>query len=101
VCKEAPATQGHHIIAAQLLRREALRRSVALLPILWDRRNRLGVCPDCHANHHGRSRPIVREVLLRDAVWVFGFARELNLEWALDREYPQQSRDGNQMEAVA
>lgn len=88
VCEESPACQGHHIIPAQLLRREALRREVKLPVILWDRRNRLGVCPDCHANHHARSRPIRRSVLLRVAAWVFDFACEWGLEWALDREYP-------------
>lgn len=89
VCEQARAVQGHHIIRAEVLRREARRLGYELRDVMWDRRNRLPVCQRCHERHHNRSRPIAREVLLRVARWVFDFARELGLEPALEREYPE------------
>jgi hypothetical protein len=90
VCLERPATEGHHIISVQRLRQEAKRRGFELLDVLWDRRNRLPVCSTCHARHTNRSRPIQRRVLLLFARWVFDFAREIDLEHVLDREYPDE-----------
>jgi hypothetical protein len=89
VCEQAPAVQGHHIIRAEVLRREARRLDYEMHDVMWDRRNRLPVCQRCHERHHNRSRPIRREVLLRVARWVFDFAHELGLEPALEREYPE------------
>lgn len=37
-----------------------------------DTRNCLRLCPDCHANHHGRARPILL-TQLRDANYEFAF----------------------------
>jgi hypothetical protein len=99
VCRERPAVEGHHIVKEQVLRRYAAGCGYDFEEARFDWRNRLGVCRDCHANHHSRSRPISREVLWRFAPWVFDFARELGLEWALDREYPEATSD--RMEAVA
>jgi hypothetical protein len=94
VCEKRIATEGHHIIRFQVLRREAKRLGYELAAVAFDRRNRLPVCADCHANHHSRSRPIGRDVLLRVARWVFDFARETGLEAALEREYPQGAETG-------
>lgn len=90
VCERARAVQGHHIIRAEVLRREARRLGYELRDVMWDRRNRLPVCQICHERHHNRSRPIARAVLRRVARGgVFDFARELGLEPALEREYPE------------
>lgn len=88
VCQQRPATEGHHIIKEQVLRRYSTSNGYDVEDVRFDPRNRLGVCKDCHANHHSRARPITRETLWRFARWVFDFARTVDLEWVLDREYP-------------
>jgi hypothetical protein len=93
VCQKRPATEGHHILKEQVLRRYAAAHGYDFEEVRFDPRNRLGVCKDCHANHHSRAQPITRETLWRFARWVFDFARTVDLEWALDREYPEPVRE--------
>lgn len=83
----------HHIVPLQTLRREAKRLGFDFERVRWDRRNRLACCRICHERHTSRHRPISRSVLVRHASKVFQFARELNLTWALDREYPEPVRE--------
>lgn len=93
VCRGRPATEAHHIVREQVLRREAPGRGFDFDEVRFDPRNRLGVCKDCHAAHHARVRPISRETLWRYAPWVFEFATDLDLAWWLDREYGQPVKD--------
>jgi hypothetical protein len=89
---------GHHLLRVQVLRKEAGFRGFDFDVVLWDLRNQLPVGEPCHAAHHNASRRIPRAVLETHTPEVFDFARELGLEWALDREYPSA---GERMEAVA
>lgn len=75
------AADGHHIVTAQFLRVNGFADR------LWDPRNRLPLCRQCHAAHHG-TRRITRRFLLMNAPGVFAFAAELGVDWVLDREYP-------------
>jgi hypothetical protein len=86
-CCKRPAVEGHHIIRLQVLRREAKNRGFDFDLVRWDARNRLPLCKHCHANHHSRAAPLSKELLLRVARWVYDFASEHDLTWAIDREY--------------
>lgn len=84
---------GHHVITQQQLRRHARAQGLDLQALLWDERNRLALCEACHLGHHRSMLPTpsgrLRRGLLRQACpGVFDFARELELEWWLEREYP-------------
>lgn len=80
----------HHIVLEQRLRRIARWLGVPEWRLAWDwRRNRLWLCRDCHAAHHGRSRPVTWQELERYAPRVFAFAVEVGeLVW-LERMYPR------------
>lgn len=80
------ATQGHHIVTQQELRR-ALRGEFGRFR--WDLRNMLPVCNGCHAAHHARQAPIPMRVLRVHAPGVFAFAVELDRAWWLERVYPE------------
>jgi hypothetical protein len=95
---DCPGVEGHHIIRVQVLRKEAGFRGFDFEAVRWDLRNQLPVGRLCHAAHHSASRRIPRAVLEAHTPLVFEFARELDLEWALDREYPPA---GDRMGAVA
>jgi hypothetical protein len=87
-CSDCPGVEGHHIIRVQVLRKEAGFRGFDFEAVHWDLRNQLPVGRLCHASHHNARRRIPRAILEAHAPQVFAFARELGLEWALDREYP-------------
>lgn len=72
------AVHGHHVITTQALRRYGFTDR------LWDPRNCLPVCFDCHGSHHGASRRIPLSVLSEDAR---AFADELGLGYLLERYY--------------
>jgi hypothetical protein len=72
----------HHVVYEQEVKR--------LGGDVNDVRNALRLCPDCHANHHGRSRPI-KLTQLTDANYEFAF--ELMGERAAD--YLRQKYDGD------
>jgi|HubBroStandDraft_6_1064221.scaffolds.fasta_scaffold01839_18 hypothetical protein len=86
-CKERPATDAHHIIRVQTLRREATARGFDFETVRWDTRNRLGLCRRCHGDHHSGKARLTHELLWRYARRVFTFAENLGLECALEREY--------------
>jgi hypothetical protein len=71
--------QGHHILSKQLLRRRGLFFE------MLDHRNRLPVCEYRHEQHTTGYKPIPRAALPES---VFEFAKELDLEWYLDKHYP-------------
>jgi hypothetical protein len=82
----------HHIIekerikkyvAGLMLESEAHRLEV-LIRRLWDHRNGIAVCKNCHAEHTNRKRPLSR-ALLPECVWVF--ADEIGLSYVIDRYY--------------
>ena len=70
--------QGHHILSKQLLRRRGLFFE------MLDHRNRLAVCEHRHEQHTTGYKPIPRAALPAS---VFEFAKELDLEWWLDKHY--------------
>lgn len=71
--------EGHHVIAQRFLKVE--RRADKL----WDLRNGMCLCRWHHARHESHAERVPRAALPAAAVQ---FARELGLEWLLDREYP-------------
>lgn len=83
-CRKRWPWHPHHVIYRQELERLGL--SVALL---WDPRNCLRLCPDCHMNHHNRSKP-VKLTALRDANYAFAF----EVMGALAVDYLRQKYDG-------
>lgn len=90
ICGRGPS-QGHHVVTQAQLRTIARSKSLDLQSLLWDHRNRLAVCEACHFAHHQARRRIPLAVLRRHCPKVFQFARELDVEWWLDREYPRES----------
>jgi hypothetical protein len=86
-CRKRPATDAHHIIRVQTLRKEATGRCFDFETVRWDTRNRLGLCRQCHGEHHSGKARLTHELLWRYARWVYGFAEHLGLECALEREY--------------
>lgn len=88
-CQARWATEAHHILRVQTLRRNAKSHDYTFAAVLWDRRNRLPLCTTCHGRHHNRQQPISQTILRRFASHVWDFAGELGLNTAIDREYPQ------------
>lgn len=86
-CQRRPAVEAHHIIRAQTLRKEAQARGFDFETVRWDARNRLGLCRSCHAEHHSGKQRLSHDLLWRYARWVYAFAEDLGLEFALEREY--------------
>lgn len=72
-CGEGRRLQAHHCITQAALRRMAVDEDHAA-KLCADYRNLIPLCPECHAGHHGRSRPLPL-VVLPDSV--FAFAREV------------------------
>lgn len=58
----------HHVI----YRQELEKLGITDRAVLWDRRNCLRLCPDCHMNHHGRAKPVLL-TCLTDANYEFAF----------------------------
>lgn len=71
--------QGHHVIPKQTLRRRGFFFE------MLDHRNRLPVCEHRHEQHTTGYKPIPRAALPPS---VYEFAKELDLEWYLDKHYP-------------
>jgi len=92
-CRRKPATDAHHIIREQVLKREAFRRGFVFELMRWHVDNRLALCRQCHEDHH-HGKPISRELLWRCAPRVFAFARRLHIEHVLEREYPDTNPKG-------
>lgn len=84
VCKVKAAVDPHHCVRDQVLERLASRFDWDYQVVRWDVRNRLWVCRECHATHTDHSSLIPIWVL---PMCVFEFARELGIEFILEREY--------------
>lgn len=50
LCVVKRSAQSHHVVYEQELARRGL--------VLWDLRNQMPLCADCHEKHHKRGRPI-------------------------------------------
>lgn len=72
--------EGHHVISKQALRKRGLAGK------FWDPRNGMPVLSSVHARHTAAFERIPFEALPES---VFEFARELELEWLLERDYPR------------
>lgn len=86
VCGSTHKVQGHHVIAQQVLRRVARKFSYDVLVLLWDKRNGLAVCRDCHAAHTSAKKRIPRSCIPLPAL---EFAAELGLTYIIERDYPE------------
>lgn len=73
--------EGHHVIPAQALRRRGYPPSV-----IWDVRNRMLLKRSTHHRHTVAVERVPRSAL-SPANWEF--ARELGLDWMLERDYPE------------
>lgn len=78
------ASDGHHVIPKHTL------RAYGHEALLFDLRNRLALCRDCHANHHAASARIGRDQLRPANV---EFAMHVRLLWLLARTYPERTAD--------
>ena len=78
VCGGTGRNDGHHVIEAQELR----NRHRA--DLMWDRRNALPLCRDCHGAHHAYSRRVLLSELRPENL---AFANELDLVWLIRRTY--------------
>jgi hypothetical protein len=76
----------HHVISQQELRNVARQRGIAELPLVWERRNALWLCHDCHFGHHhtGGDKRLSRRVL---TVPNLCFASDMGLEHYIERYY--------------
>lgn len=77
--------EGHHTIKQQTIRREARSRKLDVATWVWDPRNGVPLCERCHSRH-SLAVERVPGYLLPIRVW--DFARDLGLEWALEKEHP-------------
>lgn len=75
--------EGHHVLAKRHLRGYL---QMPLDEVRWDERNGIGLCVWHHQRHEHHVQRVPRW-LLPDAVW--SFAHEYDIEWLLDREYPE------------
>jgi hypothetical protein len=90
MCGAKAGVQGHHVITQQQLRIAASELNKDFERLRWDTRNRLPLCARHHAAHHSAFHRIPRDVLEKACPKVFQFARELGLEWWLERTYGDQ-----------
>lgn len=72
ICRQAGCRRNwpwhpHHVV----YRQEIEKLGVTDISVLWDPRNCLRLCPDCHMNHHGLHH--VKLTCLRDANYEFAF----------------------------
>lgn len=70
--------QGHHVISQQALKKRGWHL------FLWDLRNKLDVCERRHRQHTDGVAAIPLALVPVDAL---GFARDLDLEWWVERFY--------------
>lgn len=68
-CRKCGSTgewQAHHVVEKRKLKFERLHS------MIWDTRNAMRLCPDCHERHTNRSRPLEMRLLL-DEHFEFAF----------------------------
>lgn len=87
ICAD-PVVDAHHVIYQQLLKRLARSRAIQPDHLLWDLRNGLPVCRHHHAAHHAARDSIPLSVVLENVPGVLHLARELDLTWWLEHQYP-------------
>lgn len=66
-CRRSWPWHPHHVV----YRQELEKLGITDISILWDKRNCLRLCPDCHANHHGLHH--VKLTCLREENYEFAF----------------------------
>jgi hypothetical protein len=86
-CAKRPAMDAHHIIPVQVLRRMAATNGYDFEVVRWDNRNRLGLCRQCHGDHHSGKAKLPKSLLWRKAPLVFKFAEQYGLSNVIDRYY--------------
>jgi hypothetical protein len=85
--------RGHHVITQQAIRAwarthwQAESNEEAVIELLWDIRNCLPLCDIHHVRHHNAQRRVRRVELRKSSPQAFAFARQLELDWQLDRYY--------------
>lgn len=77
VCRGTRNVQGHHVVPKHAVKKKGGE--------VWDARNGMAACEECHARHTNAFRRIPR-YLVSSAAW--SFAEELNLTHIIEREYP-------------
>lgn len=82
VCTKRKATAGHHILYRQHILVQTKDPAA-----LWDVRNCLPLCFDCHNRHHSAFRRVPRHLLSDDALT---FAEELGVLHLIERFYPEE-----------
>lgn len=91
VCGSHGRTQGHHVIAQQVLKRLAIERGFSIQEteaLLWDIDAGMPLCPDCHQRHELAFCRVPYALLSEANV---AFARSLHMERYLDRYYPREA----------
>lgn len=86
----AIVVEGHHIVRQALLkaRGAALEwTEEELTRRLWDTRNRLPLCGDCHRRHHSKMKKLSWKLVRDHAPKVEQFARETGLMGEARRDY--------------
>lgn len=86
VCGSTHKVQGHHVISQQVLRRLARKHGLDVLALLWDKRNGVAVCEDCHVAHTTAKKRIPRRCIPLPAQ---EFAAELGVSYLIEKEYPE------------
>lgn len=88
VCGERNRVEGHHILPKRDIKQWALSEGLTTADAqkyLWDERNGLPLCVDCHQRHETAFQRVPRRLLPDSA---FEFAKEMDLDYLLDRYYP-------------
>lgn len=78
VCGSKHNVQGHHILPKQDVKRAG--------GDVWAKANGLPLCESCHMNHESAAKRVPRRLIPVAAEW---FARDLGLDWKLERIYPE------------
>lgn len=80
--------QGHHVVRQQLIKAAVQGMGgERILRALWDVRNRLALCEDCHRRHHSRLGTLAWSLIERLAPEAIVFAHELDLLWRAKLDY--------------
>jgi hypothetical protein len=81
--------QGHHVIAKQTLRQNAMQNGYEYERVVWDARNLISLCERCHGAHHAATHRLSLSFVRGACPRIDQFAREVGLEWWLERTYPE------------
>lgn len=105
VCGKGGAFDPHHVVEKKKI------KSVRRTETLWDVRNALRLCPQCHADHTGRSKKVplrkLRDANYEFAAWLLGGSAFYYLRAHYDGDDPRLSAlrtredDGDSTDATA